>query len=58
MQTLKELVKQLPPELQQEVRDFRANDHVVAERYGLTSVSFDSDFDRMERGRKTPIVSW
>jgi len=57
MQTLKEMVEQLPPELQQEVRDFRANDHVVAERYGLTIVSFDGDFDRTERGRKTPIVS-
>ena len=57
MQTLKELVEQLPPELQQEVRDFRANDHVVAECYGLTIVSFDGDFDRTERGRKTPIVS-
>jgi len=34
----------------------RANDHVVAERYGLTIVSFDGDFDRTERGRKTPIV--
>jgi hypothetical protein len=26
----------------------------LAERNGLTLVSFDSDFDRTERGRKTP----
>jgi len=28
--------------------------YVAAEKYNLTIVSFDSDFDRTERGRKTP----
>jgi len=28
--------------------------YAVAERYGLTIVSFDGDFDRTERGRKVP----
>ena len=31
-----------------------AYQYAVAERYGLTIVSFDSDFDRTERGRKVP----
>ena len=31
-----------------------AYQYVVAERHGLTIVSFDSDFDRTERGRKVP----
>jgi len=26
----------------------------AADHYGLTIVSFDSDFDRTEKGRKTP----
>ena len=31
-----------------------AYQYAVAERYGLTIVSFDSDFDHTERGRKLP----
>ena len=31
-----------------------ANGYVAAERYSLTIVSFDSDFDRSGMGRKTP----
>ena len=31
-----------------------AYQYVAAEKYGLTLVSFDTDFDRTERGRKTP----
>jgi predicted nucleic acid-binding protein len=31
-----------------------AYQYVAAEKYGLTLVSFDSDFDRTERGRKLP----
>jgi len=31
-----------------------AYQHVVAEKYKLTLVSFDSDSDRTRRGRKTP----
>jgi len=31
-----------------------AYQYAVAEKYDLTIVSFDSDFDRTERGRKTP----
>ena len=31
-----------------------AYQYAVAKHYGLTIVSFDSDFDRTERGRKVP----
>jgi hypothetical protein len=31
-----------------------AYQYVAAEKYNLTLVSFDSDFDRTERGRRTP----
>jgi predicted nucleic acid-binding protein len=31
-----------------------AYQYVVAKKYNLQLVSFDSDFDRTERGRKTP----
>ncbi|MEM3484217.1 MAG: PIN domain-containing protein [Candidatus Methanomethyliaceae archaeon] len=31
-----------------------AYQYVAAEQYRLTIVSFDADFDRTERGRKTP----
>ena len=47
----------------QEVRDLLlqfkldfddAYQYVAAEKYGLTLVSFDADFDRTRLGRKTP----
>ena len=31
-----------------------AYQYLAADKYSLTLVSFDSDFDRTERGRKTP----
>jgi len=31
-----------------------AYQYVAAEKYGLVLLSFDADFDRTERGRKTP----
>lgn len=31
-----------------------AYQYVIAEKYGLTIVSFDTDFDRTEKGRTTP----
>jgi uncharacterized protein len=31
-----------------------AYQYVAAEKHDLTLVSFDADFDRTERGRKTP----
>jgi hypothetical protein len=31
-----------------------AYQYVAAKKYGLTLVSFDADFDRTDRGRKTP----
>ncbi|MFZ0959726.1 MAG: PIN domain-containing protein [Terriglobia bacterium] len=31
-----------------------AYQYIAAEKYSLTLVSFDSDFDRTERGKKTP----
>lgn len=31
-----------------------AYQYVIAERHGLQIVSFDADFDRTEKGRKTP----
>lgn len=31
-----------------------AYQYVAAEKYTLTLISFDTDFDRTERGKKTP----
>ena len=46
-------------EILQWMRRFRldfddAYQYSIADRYGLTIVSFDTDFDHTERGRKTP----
>lgn len=32
-----------------------AYQYTIAERYDLTIVSFDADFDRTERGGQTPV---
>jgi hypothetical protein len=32
-----------------------AYQYAIAEKYALTVVSFDADFDRTRRGRKTPV---
>jgi uncharacterized protein len=47
------------PSLVKAINDFKldfddAYQYVVAENYDLIIVSFDSDFDRTTRGRKTP----
>ena len=34
-----------------------AYQYVIAEKYGLAIISFDSDFDRTERGRTTPGIA-
>jgi predicted nucleic acid-binding protein len=48
-------VRQLAEAAQQFNLDFDdAYQYALAERYNLTIVSFDNDFDRTERGRKTP----
>jgi len=56
-------VASLPPEAMESVTetaqtfnlDFDdAYQYVAAEKYNLTVLSFDTDFDRTERGRKTP----
>jgi predicted nucleic acid-binding protein len=48
-------VRQLAEAARQFNLDFDdAYQYALAERYNLTIVSFDSDFDRTERGRKTP----
>ena len=33
-----------------------AYQYVTAEKFGLTIISFDADFDRTARGRQTPIA--
>jgi len=35
-----------------------AYQYVAAQKHGLVLISFDSDFDRTERGRKTPAQAW
>lgn len=56
------LVHLLPEDMQalaQAMQQFRldfddAYQYVTADKYNLVIVSFDADFDRTERGRKTP----
>jgi len=48
-------VKELATVAQQFHLDFDdAYQYVAAEKYGLEIVSFDSDFDQTDKGRKTP----
>ena len=48
-------LKQVLITLRQFQMDFDdAYQYVAAAKHGYTLVSFDSDFDRTERGRKTP----
>ncbi len=48
-------MKKMTKVMQQFNLDFDdAYQYVAAEKYGLIIVSFDSDFDRTEKGRKTP----
>ena len=48
-------LKEVPGVRQRFGLDFDdAYQYLAAEKYNLTLVSFDSDFDRTERGRKTP----
>jgi uncharacterized protein len=53
------------PDLVNHAQSFRLDfddvyQYAVAEKYNLTIVSFDSDFDRTPKGRKEPaeIISW
>ena len=49
-------IKYLMKVMDEFVLDFDdAYQYVAAEKYGLTIISFDSDFDRTRRGKKTPI---
>jgi len=50
-----EITPRLISAIQQFNLDFDdAYQYVAAEKFNLTLVSFDSDFDRTDRGRKTP----
>ena len=52
---LERLLHQEKSEMDQFDLDFDdAYHYVAAEKYGLTIVSLDRDFDQTERGRKTP----
>jgi len=51
-----EALKQIPVVRRKFRLDFDdAYQYLAAEKYSLTLVSFDSDFDHTERGRKTPV---